>query len=40
MAVYEKDGPRSDKENRELTELGLRGLQLLASWTSDVVETV
>lgn len=38
--MYEKEGPRSDAENREITELALRGLQLLCSWTSDVVETV
>ncbi len=40
LAVYEKDGPRSDAENRSISELALRGLQLLCSWTSDVLETI
>ncbi|KAK0400166.1 hypothetical protein QR680_003383 [Steinernema hermaphroditum] len=38
--VYEVEGPRSDHENRELTEVTLSGIQLLCAWTSDVVETI
>uniref|UniRef100_A0A1I7YB62 Cytoplasmic FMR1-interacting protein n=1 Tax=Steinernema glaseri TaxID=37863 RepID=A0A1I7YB62_9BILA len=38
--VYEVEGPRTDSENRELTEVTLSGIQLLCSWTSDVVETI
>uniref|UniRef100_A0A915AC39 Cytoplasmic FMR1-interacting protein n=1 Tax=Parascaris univalens TaxID=6257 RepID=A0A915AC39_PARUN len=40
VAVYDKDGPRSDAENREMTQLALSGIQLLCGWTSDVVETI
>uniref|UniRef100_A0A0N4UEL4 Cytoplasmic FMR1-interacting protein n=1 Tax=Dracunculus medinensis TaxID=318479 RepID=A0A0N4UEL4_DRAME len=40
IAVCDKDGPRSDAENREITQLLLSGIQLLCGWTSDVVETV
>lgn len=40
LAVYEKDGPRTDSENRELTSLALKGLQLLATWSAYVVEMV
>ncbi|VDK48795.1 unnamed protein product [Anisakis simplex] len=40
VAVHDKDGPRSDAENREMTQLVLSGIQLLCGWTSDVVETV
>ncbi|VDM07312.1 unnamed protein product [Wuchereria bancrofti] len=40
VAIYDRDGPRSDSENREMTQLMLSGIQLLCSWTSDVVETV
>lgn len=40
VAIYDKDGPRSDSENREMTQLALSGVQLLCSWTSDVVETI
>ena len=32
--------PRNDAENRELTELALRGLQLLSAWTQQVMELV
>uniref|UniRef100_A0A914RWU6 Uncharacterized protein n=1 Tax=Parascaris equorum TaxID=6256 RepID=A0A914RWU6_PAREQ len=35
-----EDGPRSDAENREMTQLALSGIQLLCGWTSDVVETI
>lgn len=40
VAIYDRDGPRGDDENREMTRLMLSGVQLLCSWTSDVVETV
>ncbi|MCP9257864.1 Cytoplasmic FMR1-interacting protein [Dirofilaria immitis] len=40
VAVYDRDGPRSDSENQEMTQLILDGIQLLCSWTSDVVETI
>lgn len=40
IAVYDRDGPRSDSENREMTKLVLDGIRLLCSWTSDVVETI
>lgn len=40
MAVYQNDGPRNDAENRELSDLALKGLQLLCAWTSDVSELV
>lgn len=40
VAVYDRDGPRNDSENREMTQLMLGGIQLLCSWTSDVVETI
>ncbi len=40
LAVYDKEGPRSDKENGEISKLALSGLQLLCAWTSDVVETI
>lgn len=39
MAVYEKDGPRSDAENSDLCNLALSGLRLLSNWTADVVDT-
>ncbi|KAE9551006.1 hypothetical protein FO519_005792 [Halicephalobus sp. NKZ332] len=39
-SVYDKEGPRSDPENKEITTLTLSGIQLLCSWTSDVVETI
>ena len=35
-----RDGPRGDEENRELTELALRGLQLLSTWSQQVMELV
>uniref|UniRef100_A0A915HY75 Glycine--tRNA ligase n=1 Tax=Romanomermis culicivorax TaxID=13658 RepID=A0A915HY75_ROMCU len=38
MAVYDKDGPRSDEENKDLTELALDGLRILCSWTADLLE--
>jgi len=38
--VYEKEGPRNDEENSGLTSLALDGLQILCSWTSDVLELV
>lgn len=40
MSVYNRNGPLSDAENREMANLTLSGLQLLCSWTSDVEETV
>lgn len=40
ISVYDKEGPRSDAENREIMNLTLSGIQLLCSWTSDVMETV
>ncbi|VDN03135.1 unnamed protein product [Thelazia callipaeda] len=40
IAVYDRDGPRSDNENREMTQLVLNGIRFLCSWTSDVVETI
>uniref|UniRef100_A0AC34GHC3 Cytoplasmic FMR1-interacting protein n=1 Tax=Panagrolaimus sp. ES5 TaxID=591445 RepID=A0AC34GHC3_9BILA len=40
FSVYDKEGPRTDGENREIAALSLSGIQLLCSWTSDVVETV
>lgn len=33
-----KETPRSDEENKELTELALRGLQLLSDWSTHVTE--
>lgn len=33
-----KETPRSDSENRTLSELAFRGLQLLSEWTSQVTE--
>lgn len=33
-----REVPRNDEENRELTELALRGLQLLSAWTQQVME--
>ena len=33
-----KDTPRTDTENRELYQLALRGIQLLADWTAHVTE--
>ena len=35
-----RDAPRTDEENKELCELALRGLQLLASWTGRVIDLV
>ena len=35
-----REVPRNDAENRELTELALRGLQLLSAWTQQVMELV
>uniref|UniRef100_A0A0N5A899 Cytoplasmic FMR1-interacting protein n=1 Tax=Syphacia muris TaxID=451379 RepID=A0A0N5A899_9BILA len=40
VAICDKDGPHSDAENNEMTQLALSGIQLLCSWTSDVVETI
>lgn len=40
QSVYNRNGPLSDAENREMANLTLSGLQLLSAWTSDVVETV
>uniref|UniRef100_A0A915DJJ2 Cytoplasmic FMR1-interacting protein n=1 Tax=Ditylenchus dipsaci TaxID=166011 RepID=A0A915DJJ2_9BILA len=40
VSVYDKEGPRTDAENREIANLTLSGLQLLCSWTCDVMETV
>ena len=33
-----REAPRTDEENRELTDLALRGLQLMSSWTQQVME--
>ncbi|KAJ8297562.1 hypothetical protein KUTeg_024093 [Tegillarca granosa] len=33
-----REGPRSDQENKELSDLALRGLRLLAAWTQQVME--
>ncbi|GAB6019487.1 Cytoplasmic FMR1-interacting protein 1 [Chamberlinius hualienensis] len=33
-----KETPRTDSENRDVTDLALRGLQLLSDWTSIVTE--
>lgn len=33
-----KETPRTDSENKELTELALRGLQLLSDWSTHVTE--
>ncbi|KAK7504118.1 hypothetical protein BaRGS_00004422, partial [Batillaria attramentaria] len=33
-----REKPRTDQENRELTNLALRGLQLLSAWTQQVME--
>ncbi|KAK6173555.1 hypothetical protein SNE40_016982 [Patella caerulea] len=33
-----RDQPRTDKENKELSDLALRGLQLLSAWTQQVME--
>jgi cytoplasmic FMR1 interacting protein len=38
--VYDREGPRSDAENLEITNLALNGLRLLCNWTSNVVEVV
>lgn len=35
-----REVPRNDEENRELTDLALRGLQLLSAWTQQVMELV
>ena len=35
-----REKPRSDQENKELTNLALRGLQLLSAWTQQVMELV
>lgn len=40
VSVYDKEGPRTDSENREIANLTLSGLQLLCSWTCDIVETI
>ncbi|KAH7700938.1 cytoplasmic FMR1-interacting protein 2-like isoform 5, partial [Aphelenchoides avenae] len=40
ISVYEKDASRTDAENREIANLVLSGIQLLCSWTSDVIETI
>lgn len=33
-----REKPRTDQENKELTNLALRGLQLLSAWTQQVME--
>ncbi|XP_041358058.1 cytoplasmic FMR1-interacting protein-like isoform X2 [Gigantopelta aegis] len=33
-----RESPRTDAENKELTDLALRGLQLLSAWTQQVME--
>ena len=38
MTTTYKETPRTDKENRTLLDLALRGLQLLSEWTSMVQE--
>lgn len=40
ISIYNRNGPLSDAENREMANLTLSGLQLLCAWTNDVVETV
>ena len=35
-----RESPRTDEENKELTDLALRGLQLLSAWTQQVLELV
>ena len=35
-----KETPRTDNENKEIGDLALRGLLLLADWTSVVTELV
>ncbi|CAG0889224.1 unnamed protein product [Darwinula stevensoni] len=39
MTTY-KDTPRTDSETKEISDLALRGLQLLSHWTSIVMELV
>uniref|UniRef100_A0A1I7RJ05 CYRIA-B_Rac1-bd domain-containing protein n=1 Tax=Bursaphelenchus xylophilus TaxID=6326 RepID=A0A1I7RJ05_BURXY len=40
MTIVEPDQPRTDEENKEITELCLNGLRLLCDWTSSVIELV
>lgn len=40
MATIPRETARSDEENKELTRLALKGLQLLSSWTQQVMELV
>jgi cytoplasmic FMR1 interacting protein len=40
VSVYDKEGPRTDAENQEITELTINGIRLLCSWTSTIVETI
>ncbi|OQV18248.1 Cytoplasmic FMR1-interacting protein [Hypsibius exemplaris] len=38
ISVFQTDTERTDAENRELSDLALRGLQLISFWTTHVVE--
>lgn len=38
MTTTFKEAPRTDSENEEISELALRGLQLLSEWTTVVSE--
>lgn len=40
VSVCDREGPRTDAENKEISNLTLSGLQLLCSWTCDVMETI
>ncbi|XP_013390578.1 cytoplasmic FMR1-interacting protein 2 isoform X3 [Lingula anatina] len=38
ITTTQRENPRTDRENKELCELALRGLQLLSGWTVQVME--
>ncbi|XP_055332237.1 cytoplasmic FMR1-interacting protein-like [Paramacrobiotus metropolitanus] len=38
FSVFQPEADRTDVENREMTDLALRGLQLISTWTAHVVE--
>ncbi|GAV08221.1 hypothetical protein RvY_17946 [Ramazzottius varieornatus] len=38
ISVFQSEGDRIDADNRELSELALRGLKLISTWTTHVVE--
>ncbi|CAH1268673.1 CYFIP1 [Branchiostoma lanceolatum] len=38
VTTAQKDSPRTDEENKELCDLALRGVQLLSSWTVQLME--